>query len=292
MSELFPPDFVAALGHLRIEARQVPRGGRHAEHHARQAGSGIEFRDYRQYTPGDDFRRVDWNLYRRFERVFLRLLDEVRDLPLHLLLDLSDSMWLESPPRADAARRAAAIMAAVSLNQLDAVALHPFGARLGAPLSLVRGKRSLHRVLAHLEAATPLGRTDLHTSLEAFARLPHRPALAVVISDFFDERGLGAVCEALGALRHRLVLIRVTRPSDREPDLDGELRLADCETDLTLDVSVSERVRERYRESYRAFDEGLRAFAARRGAGLLELDADRPPLPQFDVLFPDGVFRT
>jgi uncharacterized protein (DUF58 family) len=291
MSELFPADLLASLEHLRIEARQVPRGGRQAEHHAREAGSGIEFRDYRQYVPGDDIRRVDWNLYRRFERVFLRLLDEVKDLPLHVLLDQSDSMWLESPPRADAARRAAAVMAAVSLNQLDAVAVRPFGDRLAPALEPVHGKRSLHRVLAFLEAQVPLGGTDLRAGLEAFARLPYRSSLAVVISDFFDDRGLPAVLEGLGAIRHRLVLIRVLRASDREPLLGGEFRLADCETEQTLDVSISEAVKARYREAYHDFEEGLRSFAAARGAALLELDADRPILPQFDVLFPRGVFR-
>jgi len=291
MSDLFPSDFLAALQHLRIEARQVPRGGRHAEHHAREAGSGIEFRDYRPYVAGDDIRRVDWNLYRRFDRVFLRLLDEVRDLPLHVLLDVSDSMWLESPPRADAARRAAAILAAVSLNQLDAVAVHPFGDRLGPSLPAVRGKRSLHRVLHFLEELTPLGRTNLGDSLEAFNRLPHRRALAVVISDFFDERGLEAIRAALASFRHRLVLIRMYRKSDREPVLQGELRLADCETDQTLDVSISERVLARYRRTFAAFDEGLKTTAANRGATLLELDTDEDLLPQFGDLFPDGVFR-
>jgi len=291
MSELFPSDFLAALQHLRIEARQVPRGGRHAEHHAREAGSGIEFRDYRPYAPGDDFRRVDWNLYRRFDRVFLRLLDEVRDLPLHVLLDVSDSMWLESPRRADAARRAAAIVAAISLNQLDAVAIHPFGDRLGPSLNPVQGKRSLHRVLHFLEALAPMGRTNVGGSLGAFGRLPHRRALAVVISDFFDERGLESIRRAVDAFRHRIVLIRLFRKSDREPRLQGEFRLADCETDQTLDVSISERVMTRYRRTYAAFDEGLKTIAANRGAELLELDTDEDLLPQFGALFPDGVFR-
>jgi len=292
MSDLFPPDFVAALTNLRIEARQVPRGGRPAEHHARQAGAGIEFRDYRPYSPGDDIRRVDWNLFRRFDRVFLRLLDEVRDLPLYCLLDLSDSMWMEDPPRVDAARRAAAVMAAVSLNQLDSAAVFPFGARLGAPLHTVQGKQSLHRVLAFLEAQKALGETDICGGLNAFSRLPLRKGLVVVISDFFDSHGLEALKEGFMAVRHRLLLIRVVRKSDREPGLQGEYRLADCETDLTLDVSISEEVMARYRKAFGQFEEGLRAIAALNGAGLLEVDLEKELLPQFGALFTDGVYRT
>ena len=81
-SELFDPEFLESLGHLRLVARQVPRGGRFAEQRSRDLGSGIEFKDYRPYAPGDDLRGVDWNVYRRLGRVFLRLFEELEDLPL------------------------------------------------------------------------------------------------------------------------------------------------------------------------------------------------------------------
>lgn len=291
MSELFPPEFLAALDGLRIEARRVPPGGRHGEHHAREAGTGIEFRDYRAYSPGDDFRRIDWNLYRRFQKVFLRQLDELRDLPLYVLADLSDSMWLEDPPRAHAARRAAAVMAAVSLGQLDPVAIHPFGATLGTALAPTSGKRHLPRVLAYLEEQGPLGRTDFRRSLGTFASLPHRPGLAVVISDFFDEGGLDAVTAAMNQLRHRLLLVRIIHESDRNPPDAGELRLVDCESGATVDVTLSERVRTRYFEKLRAFEDGLARFAASRSADLVEVAADQPVLPRFQAVFTGGVYR-
>lgn len=291
MSALFSEDFVAALTSLRIEARRVPRGGRHAEHHAREPGSGIEFRDYRAYTPGDDVRLVDWRLYRRFERLFLRLLDEVRDLPCYVLLDTSDSMWLDDARRATAARRVAAVLAAVSLNQLDAVSIHPFGADLGASSGTVEGKRGLHRVLGFLEALEPAGRTDIRTSLEKFGRLPQRHGLVVVVSDFFDDAGLDAVWQAVRALRHRVALVRLVAASDRDPTIDGELRLEDCETGSTVDVTVTDRVLARYRAAVAEFEQGIEQLAARRGATLLEVDVDQPVLPQFAGLFPDGVLR-
>ena len=103
MNELFPPEFVAALSRLRLHAGQVPRGGRHAEQGSAQLGAGMEFRDYRSYQPGDDIRRIDWNFYQRSGRLFLRLFEEERDLPVYVLLDCSDSMFIEDPPRANAA---------------------------------------------------------------------------------------------------------------------------------------------------------------------------------------------
>ncbi len=117
MAELFPKEFVAATTQMRLSAGPVPRGGRHAEHGSVQLGPGMEFRDFRSYMPGDDIRRIDWNLYRRSGRLFLRLFEEERDLPVYILLDCSDSMFFEESPsvrpirvplsRADAAKQAA-----------------------------------------------------------------------------------------------------------------------------------------------------------------------------------------
>ena len=106
-SEIFDPAFLESLKALRFVARRVAAGGRFAEQRSKDLGSGIEFRDYRPYTAGDDFRSIDWNIYRRLGRVFLRLFEELEDLPLYLLPDVSDSMWLEEPPRARAGLRAA-----------------------------------------------------------------------------------------------------------------------------------------------------------------------------------------
>lgn len=292
MSELFPGDFIQGLNGLRIVARRVPRGGRHAEHPAREAGSGVEFRDYRPYVPGDDLRRVDWSLYRRFERLFLRLADEVRDFPLYLLVDLSTSAWVAEPPRATAARRAAAVLAAVSLSQLDPVSVQPFGAELAPALPAVSGQRGLPRVLEFLEDCRPLGGTDFRTSFAHFGARRLREGLLVVISDFFDPAGIEAVTAALSPLRHRLLLVRLVRDADREPTLGGDVRLRDCESGTTVDVSVTERVLERYREAYRRFDGGLRDFVASRAAGLFDLDVDAPVIPQFERLFEAGVLRT
>src|SRR5512136_224110 len=99
MGALFTQDFIHSISRLRMMARQVPAGGRHAQHRSRDLGGGMEFRDFRSYVPGDDMRRVDWNLYRRSGRLFLRLFEELEDLPVYILLDVSDSMFFETPPR-------------------------------------------------------------------------------------------------------------------------------------------------------------------------------------------------
>jgi uncharacterized protein (DUF58 family) len=292
MSRLFADEFVHAVCQLRIAAKQVPPGGRHAEHRSREAGSGMEFRDFRSYVPGDDLRRVDWNVYRRSGRLFLRLFEETEDLPLYVLLDISDSMYFETPPRADAARQMAGALAAISLSQLDRTSIHPFGADLGEPMSGMAGKPGLMRALAYLEELPSAGPTDLVKSLGRFASYPHRSGLAVVISDFFDPQGIDAVIEALRRLRHRLLLVQVVRRSDAEPTLEGELTLVDCESASEVDVMATPAVRERYRRAYQRFCDRLLGFAARRRAAHLALDADESVLDQLKTLFPNRVLVT
>lgn len=290
MATLFSQDFVRAIAPLRIVARQVPAAGRHADHRSRDLGSGMEFRDFRSYVAGDDLRRVDWNIYRRSGRLFLRLFEETEDLPVYILLDSSDSMYFEAPPRADAARQMAAVIAAVSLNQLDRTAIYPFGADLGHPLTGLAGQRGVQRMLAYLEQLGPAGPTDLSRSLRRFGAMRLRAGLAVVISDFFDPHGVDAVLRAMSLLRHRLLMVQVVRATDASPALQGELRLVDCESASGVDVTITAGTRERYVQAYQRFSEALLRFAAGRRAACVRLDADTPVLRQLGDLFVDGVF--
>ncbi len=116
LEQLLGDGFLEALQSLRISARRVPRRGRHAEQRSKDLGSGIEFRDFRPYVPGDDLRSIDWNIYRRLGRVFLRLFEEMEDLPLYLMPDVSRSMYFEAPPRALGGLRCALALAAVSVD--------------------------------------------------------------------------------------------------------------------------------------------------------------------------------
>jgi len=292
MSRLFTEDFLRSVSRMRIIARQVPGGGRRAEHRSRDLGSGMEFRDFRVYSPGDDLRRVDWSLYRRSGHLFLRLFEEPEDLPVYILPDVSDSMFFEAPPRADAARLIAGVIAAVSMNQHDRVSVHPFGADLAAPLAPGLGRGGLKRACAYLERLRPAGATNLSRSLRRFGGLPLRAGLAVVISDFFDPRGVDAVIGALRLLRHRLLLVQVVRASDANPTVSGEVTLVDCESGAAVDVTVGASTLQRYRQAHDSFCEELRRFAARRRAAHVQLDADRPVLTQLGDVFRNGVLVT
>ena len=286
--ELFDPAFLASLERLRVVARRVAPRGRHADQRSRDLGGGLEFKDYRAYTSGDDLRSVDWNIYRRLGRVFLRLFEEQEDLPLYLLPDVSESAWMEEPPRARAGLRAALALGAISLNQHDRVGLFPFADDLTVAVRPRAGKRRVLQFADELARLEPGGRTDFQRSLRTFGHLRLREGLVAIVSDFFDPAGIDAVVDALGRLRHKLVLVQLVRSTDANPDLQGDVRLLDCETGEGEDVSVTPAVRAGYQRAYAAWGEGLTRFAQGRRAGLLRLDVEQPVVPQLARLFEGG----
>jgi len=292
MTELFPKEFVAAISRMRLSAGQVPRGGRHAEHGSAQLGGGMEFRDFRAYMPGDDIRRIDWNLYRRSGRLFLRLFEEERDLPVYILLDCSDSMFFEDSPRANAARQAAAVLIGAALNQHDRPALYPFGEELNEGFPAISHARALPGTLERLEAIGPCGPTNLPAVLHRFSAMQLRKGVVAIISDFFDPAGIDALVESFHAMPHKLLLVQLCRESDARPQLDGELSLVDCETGDDLRVTVTPAAVESYQRAYADFQDKLLDFAGRRRAGYITLNADGDVLQQFMSMFAGGVIAT
>jgi len=287
-AELFDPDFLESLQRLRLVARRVPKGGRFAEQRSRALGAGIEFQDHRPYSPGDDLRGVDWNVYRRLGKVFLRLFEEMEDLPVYLLPDVSASMWLENPPRARAGLRASMAFAAIALGQMDRVGVFSFANELEVQMRPQAGWGQLPRFAERLAQVEPGGATDFGRSLKRFGGMPLRRGLAVIISDFFDPGGLAAVTTAMKTLRHRLLLVQLTRPSDLDPTLQGDLRLRDCESGEVQEVTVNASLLARYREAVETFQNGLQTFARKREAGLIRLDAEQEVVPQIAQLFENG----
>lgn len=287
---LFDPAFIESVQRLKLLARRVARGGTHGEQRSRDLGSGIEFRDFRPYAPGDDLKAVDWNIYRRLGRVFLRLFEELEDLPVYLCVDTSRSAFLEDEPRVVAGLRTAFALTAIALQQHDRVGLMAFGDQMDVVLRPQAGKGRLMRFGEAMAGLTPKGPTNFVDSFRRLEALNLRPGLVVVISDFYDPAGLAAVEASLKRLRHKLLLVPLRRASDADPRIEGDLELVDCESGATTEVSVTPDLIARYREAQERFENGLAESARRRGWGLLRIDCEADVVPQLSTLFETGSY--
>jgi uncharacterized protein (DUF58 family) len=258
---LFDSDFLKKLEYLSLISRRVFRGSILAQRRTMQLGGGIEFADHRQYTPGDDFRYLDWNVYARHGDLLLKRFQEEEDLHVYFLLDCSRSMDFGDPSKFDFARQITAALAYIALADLDRVAVVAFSDEIIADFPLTRGKARILSLMRFLEELKPQGTlTDLGRVATGFVHRTQRRGLAVVVSDLYDPSGYE---RGLDLLRHRRYEPHVMQIYDRteaEPDLLGDLELFDVETQSAQKVTISERSLRRYREIFAAFQQSLAAY--------------------------------
>ena len=271
---IFDENTLRKLHRLTLVASQVRAGRMKGERRSTRRGTSIEFADYRDYTPGDDLRRVDWNIYARLERPFVKLLEEEEDLAVHLLLDASGSMdWGEGElHKYRYAARLAAALGAIALgagDQLAAVTLS--SGRPGALFGPSRGQQGLLRFLTALEGLQPAGTTNLNASLRSYALAAHRPGLAVVISDLLAPGGHEAGLVQLQSRGYEVILIHLLAPDELEPPLAGDLRLVDVETGQAQEVSLDGSLRGLYRRRLRLWQEEIQAGCRKRNIRYLPL---------------------
>jgi uncharacterized protein (DUF58 family) len=275
---VFDSAFLAKLERLHLLSRRTFPGQSRADRRSRKLGSSLEFADYRNYSPGDDLRSIDWNIYGRLDKLFLKLFEEEEDLHIYLLVDTSASMrWTAGhartgaavrPAKLELARQIAGTLAYIGLANLDRINIHYFAERLGDDLGLGRGKSHFHRALQFLAQAPELaGQTNLTMSLREFGQRIKRRGLVVIISDFFDPRGYEEALNFLLYQRFELQLIHVLDPAELNPHLLGDVRLTDSESGEVYEATVNESLARAYQREIEAFLAGLERFCQRRQVG-------------------------
>ena len=277
---LFDETTLRKLNQLTLVASRIRSGAIKGERRSSKRGSSVEFADYRDYTPGDDLRRLDWNIYARLERPFIKLLEEEEDLAVHILLDGSKSMdWpLEAESALHKFRyalRMAAGLGSVALAAGDSLSVGFLqNGRVAAEFGPTRGQVALPRLFRFLEGLEPDGETDLDAALTAYSVIPRRAGLLVLISDLLD----GAQENILRHLRrpHEAALLHVLSPDELDPPLAGDLQLVDVETGSSQDVSLDGGLRSLYRERAQAWIQSTQSESRKQGARYLNIVTDRP----------------
>src|SRR5688572_4288555 len=186
---LLDPDFLARLEQLELVTRKIFAGRVKGERRSKRKGQSVEFADYRNYVVGDDLRFLDWNLYARLDRLFLRLFMEEEDLHFFVLIDNSASMDFGTPTKLHYAKQVAAALGFVGLINLDRVVVEVFNDRIVQSLPALRGRRSLWRLLDFLNKLEPAGPSDLARALRTFSLKTSGKGIVVVLSDFMDKNG-------------------------------------------------------------------------------------------------------
>ena len=260
---LFDREFLHKLEYLSLVSRRLYRGQAKGGHASPRRGTSIDFADYRTYQPGDDFRYIDWNIFGRLDRLFVKLFAEEEDLSVHILLDASRSMAYGSPSKIDYARRVAAALGFIGLASLDRVGATTFAAGLGGALAPRRGRMQVFHLLEHLSRVSASGVTDISRSLEDYALRAGSPGLAVVVSDLLDEAGSAAYRRGLLALRYRgfdVVLLQILDRDEIAPREEGMARLADMETGRSVNVALDGQLLAAYRKKVSGFFGGVEDF--------------------------------
>jgi uncharacterized protein (DUF58 family) len=274
MSLRFDDQFLKKLEYLHVVSKRAFAGHNRADRLTPTRGRGLEFADHRPYTPGDDFRHIDWKAYKRLNRLLILLFDEERDLPIYLMLDVSRSM--AEPAKFDMARRIAAALCYIGLVHLDKLTILPFGQGLGRESSAGRGKGRIFKVFDQLERMEPAGKTDLRESFKEFASRSRQLGLTVIISDFLDPGGFEAGLKILRTLGHDVFVVHITSRQDRDPGSFGEIRFVDAETGDLREVEVTPKLAAAYTKAFEAHAADLETFCGRYDIGYVRAEAEQP----------------
>jgi len=279
LQRFLEPAVLAGISSLDLVAKTVVDGFVAGLHRSPDFGFSQEFAEYRAYTPGDDLRHVDWNLFARTERCYLKRYRGETNSQLTVLLDASNSMQYASgpPKKIDYARFIAASLFYLAIhNQRDAAGLIVFDEKVRDVVRPSTRPGQLARLFAALERAEPHARTDLARPLHHFQELIHRRGIAIVISDFYDDpETIVRTIEPLRFRGNEVVLFHILDPEEIRPVLKGSAVLVDLETDQKIEV-VPEYARTSYRAKIDAHIERLRSRARGAGMDYQLLVTDRP----------------
>ena len=281
---LLTPELLRRLEQFQLLAARRAKSSSKGERRSRARGQSVEFADHRSYVPGDDFRYLDWNLFGRLDRLFLKLYEEERELPVRIFLDASESMTFGEPRKFDFARQVAAAIGYVALCGFDRVSVIPFPNAQGrtptAPtvnlnysqqsavegaLRSVRGKKSSMQFFQNLNALNAGGGADFNEALRRGALEARHTGLAIVLSDFLDPAGYESGLTALVGRGFQVNVVQILAPEELAPTTFGDLRLVDSESGGLQEVTFGRYRMKSYQQTVQNFIQRLREYCTKRG---------------------------
>jgi uncharacterized protein (DUF58 family) len=265
---------------MELVSRKIFRGRMKGERRSRRKGQSVEFADFRNYVAGDDLRFIDWNTYARLDKLFLKLYLEEEDLHFYSLIDVSPSMNFGSPTKLEYAKQLAAALSYIGLCRADRVKVEALDGAKTNSAPVLRGRRSLFRLTEHVQslglnkgaAEKPVTLTE---AVKAFCLRNTGKGILVLITDLMDKSGYEEALKYLVARDLDIYLIHVLSQEEIDPELQGDLKLVDCEDRDFAEISVSRRLIDRYKQTLASYIEQARDFSAKRGISYTMTSTER-----------------
>jgi uncharacterized protein (DUF58 family) len=278
---LLTGQFMHQLDRLDLLSRKILSGRLQGERRSKRKGQSVEFADYRNYVVGDDLRFVDWNLYARLDKLFLRLFMEEEDLSVSIIVDVSSSMDYGDPNKLLYAKRLAAALAYIGLVHYNRVGLYTFTNQITDQLPAMRGRRPVPQMLQFLDrqTASPGQPGNLADVCKRFALLHQRSGVVILLSDFLDKGNLPDAFRYLAGPRHDVYAIQLLAPQEVDPrkgNVLGDLRLRDLEDGDIAEISVTPALLKRYQANLQAYCQFVREQALRRGIAYMISETNVP----------------
>ncbi len=276
------PELMKVLEKLSIATEKLFSGAMKGKRRSTKRGSSVEFADYRDYQIGDDFRFIDWNIYARLNKLFLKTFVEEENIYIHILLDVSSSMNFGMPSKLEYAKKIAIALGYIGLVDLDTIVLTTFSETING-LRPLRGKDQIFKIIDFLNRSLVSNgkkRSLIDNCLKKYAiRTPYR-GVAIVLSDFLVtndvyENGLKALLDSGFDVK----AIQILSNDEVNPRLTGELRLQDAETDEIKEVTITDRLLEKYKKRLNIFCSNLKVFCTRNNIAYIRVNTDY----QFEV---------
>jgi uncharacterized protein (DUF58 family) len=275
-NDLFDAAFRKKTEHLSLVARKIISGMVRGQDQPSNKGTTTEFQDYRSYCPGDDFRAIDWNLYRRLDELFVKVYKSEQQVRMVVLLDTSSSMNFGQNNKLDYARQLAAALCVIGMANMDRVDLIPFCSHLHSGLRSMAGSGKTEALYDILRKLKPSGTTDMTQAFRSYVAAARKKSLVFVISDLYDMDRYATALKLLRAQRNDLYLLHVIDQDDQQPDIRGTTSLIDSETGRRREVTVTSKVLREYLEMFAAHCRQADRFCRANDIGYAPAGTDIP----------------
>lgn len=275
-------EFFSRLEALAFNLRKDLGGYFGGKHLVNTYGQTVEFADYREYMLGDDIRRIDWNLYSRFEKYFIKLFTDERQMQVQIYIDCSGSMGKVNPGKGAYAIAAAAAMGYLAIHNMDKVSYHLIrGDRAENPFGTIVGKTAFFRAMKTLDQIEFDGDADISRAIIGNPNTGTGDGMTVIISDFFSNDDWKRGVDYLVYKKKQILLMQVFSPEELDPTYTDRINLIDAESvDMAdprnMKLRINKATQLAFREAVTAFYDDIGIFCKKRGAGFISLNCEKP----------------